>query len=52
MKDIIIIIGPTGVRKTKMSIELAKKLDASCIRCGLCNYVCPANINLINSREK
>lgn len=31
MKDIIIIIGPTGVGKTKMSIELAKKLDAEII---------------------
>ncbi len=31
MKDIIVIIGPTGVGKTKMSIELAKKLDAEII---------------------
>ena len=31
MKDIIIIIGPTGVGKTKMSIELAKKIDAEII---------------------
>ncbi len=31
MKDIIVIIGPTGVGKTKLSIELAKKLDAEII---------------------
>ena len=31
MKDIIVIVGPTGVGKTKMSIELAKKLDAEII---------------------
>ena len=28
MQDIIVIVGPTGVGKTKLSIELAKKLDA------------------------
>lgn len=31
MKDIIVIIGPTGVGKTKLSIELAKKIDAEII---------------------
>lgn len=31
MKEIIVIIGPTGVGKTKLSIELAKKLDAEII---------------------
>lgn len=31
MQDIIVIIGPTGVGKTKLSIELAKKLDAEII---------------------
>ena len=31
MKDIIVIIGPTGVGKTKLSIELAKMLDAEII---------------------
>lgn len=31
MKPIIVIIGPTGVGKTKLSIELAKKLDAEII---------------------
>lgn len=31
MKDIIVIVGPTGVGKTKMSIELAKKLNAEII---------------------
>ena len=29
--DIIVIVGPTGVGKTKLSIELAKKLDAEII---------------------
>lgn len=31
MKDIIVIIGPTGVGKTKLSIELATRLDAEII---------------------
>lgn len=31
MNDIIVIVGPTGVGKTKLSIELAKKLDAEVI---------------------
>ncbi len=31
MKPIIVIIGPTGVGKTKLSIELAKKLDGELI---------------------
>lgn len=31
MKDIIVIIGPTGVGKTKLSVELAKKIDAEII---------------------
>ena len=31
MKDIIVIVGPTGIGKTKLSIELAKILDAEII---------------------
>ncbi len=31
MEDIIVIVGPTGVGKTKCSIELAKRLDAEII---------------------
>ena len=31
MKKIIVIVGPTGVGKTKLSIELAKKLDGEII---------------------
>lgn len=31
MEPIIVIVGPTGVGKTKLSIELAKKLDANII---------------------
>lgn len=31
MKDIIVIVGPTGVGKTKLSIELAKEFDAEII---------------------
>ena len=31
MKEIIVIVGPTGVGKTKLSIELAKKIDAEVI---------------------
>lgn len=31
MQDIIVIVGPTGIGKTKLSIELAKKLKAEII---------------------
>ena len=31
MKDIIVIVGPTGIGKTRCSIELAKQLDAEII---------------------
>lgn len=31
MKPIIVIVGPTGVGKTKLSVELAKKLEAEII---------------------
>lgn len=31
MKDIIVIVGPTGVGKTKLSIELAKRLNGEII---------------------
>ena len=31
MRDIIVIVGPTGVGKTRLSIELAKRLDAEII---------------------
>ena len=31
MKDIIVIVGPTGVGKTKLSVELAKRLNAEII---------------------
>ena len=31
MKDIIVIVGPTGIGKTKLSIELAKRLDCEII---------------------
>ena len=31
MNDIIVIVGPTGVGKTKLSIELAKRIDAEII---------------------
>ena len=28
MEDIIVIVGPTGIGKTRLSIDLAKKIDA------------------------
>ncbi len=31
MEEIIVIVGPTGIGKTKLSIELAKRLDAEII---------------------
>ena len=33
MNDVIVICGPTGVGKTKLSIELAKKLNGEIINC-------------------
>ena len=31
MEDIIVIVGPTGIGKTKCSVELAKRLNAEII---------------------
>ena len=31
MKKIIVILGPTGVGKTKLSVELAKRLNGEII---------------------
>ena len=31
MNKIIVIVGPTGIGKTKLSVELAKRIDAEII---------------------
>ena len=31
LSDLIVIVGPTGVGKTRLSVELAKKLDGEVI---------------------
>ena len=44
MSRIIVIVGPTGVGKTRLSIELAKKLDASVINADAVSIYKDANI--------
>ena len=49
MKDIIVIVGPTGVGKTKLSIELAKRIDAEIINIPVIKPLdCGTIINSVN----
>ena len=34
MKKVVVIVGPTGVGKTKLSVELAKRLNGEIIAAG------------------
>lgn len=54
MKNIIVITGPTGVGKTKMSIELAKRIDAEIINADSMQVYKDLNIGTakINEKEK
>lgn len=54
MKDIIVIIGPTGVGKTKLSVELAKKIDAEIINGDAMQVYKHLNIGTakVNEEEK
>lgn len=44
MSKIIVIVGPTGVGKTKLSIELAKKMNASIVNADAVSIYKDANI--------
>lgn len=52
MKNIIVITGPTGVGKTKMSIELAKKIDAEIINADSMQVYKDLNIGTAKITEK
>ena len=52
MKNIIVITGPTGVGKTKMSIELAKRIDAEVINADSMQVYKDLNIGTAKITEK
>lgn len=49
---IIVIIGPTGVGKTKLSVELAKKINAEIINCDSMQVYKDLNIGTAKVTEK
>ena len=49
---IVVIIGPTGVGKTKLSVELAKKLNAEIINCDSMQVYKDLNIGTAKVREE
>lgn len=51
MKDIIAIVGPTGVGKTTLSIELAKKLNAEIISCDSMQFYKGLDIGTAKIKE-
>ena len=52
MKDIIVITGPTGVGKTKLSIELAKKINAEIINADSVQVYKELNIGSAKIKEE
>lgn len=52
MKDIIVIVGPTGVGKTKLSVELAKLLDAEIINADSMQVYKSLNIGTAKIKEE
>ena len=52
MKNIIVIAGPTGVGKTKISIELAKKIDAEIINADSMQVYIGMNIGTAKIKEE
>lgn len=52
MKNIIVITGPTGVGKTKMSIELAKRIDTEIINADSMQVYKDLNIGTAKITEK
>ncbi len=52
MKNIIVITGPTGVGKTKLSIELARKIDAEIINADSMQIYRQLNIGTAKIKEE
>ena len=52
MKNVIVITGPTGVGKTKLSIELAKKYDGEIINADAMQVYKDLNIGTAKIREE
>ena len=52
MNKIIVILGPTGVGKTKMSIELAKRLDGEIINADSMQFYKGLNIGTAKIKEE
>lgn len=52
MKNIIAIVGPTGVGKTKLSIELAKKINAEIINADSCQVYKGMDIGTAKIKEE
>ena len=52
MKEIIVIVGPTGVGKTKVSIELAKRLDGEIINADSVSIYKDLNIGSAKATEE
>lgn len=52
MKNIIAIVGPTGVGKTKLSVELAKKINAEIINADSCQIYKGMNIGTAKIKEE
>ncbi len=52
MKDIIVIVGPTGVGKTKLSVELAKNLNAEIINADSMQVYKDLNIGTAKIKEE
>lgn len=51
MKDIIVITGPTGVGKTKISVSLAKKINAEIINADSMQFYKDLNIGTAKIKE-
>lgn len=52
MKDIIVIAGPTGVGKTKLSVELAKRINGEIINCDSMQFYKGLNIGTAKITEE
>lgn len=52
MEPIIVVVGPTGVGKTKLSVELAKKLDAEIINADSMQVYQRLDIGTAKIKEK
>ena len=52
MEDIVVIVGPTGVGKTKLSVELAKKINAEIINADSMQVYKDLNIGTAKIKEE